>query len=287
MSDYFTLFNIQPKFDIDLDLLEKKYIELNKTFHPDNCTLDHEKSIAVKDTININKAYQILKSPLKRAEYLLSLLNAAKNCKVDPEILEESMQIRESIFIGDDKQVLTKTIEDKMKECIRNLKNSFANNDLNKAAGQLHRLKYLNKSYERGKVELIQISDPHAPTAFGIDFGTTNSLIAAVDENNNVHIFKDEYGKELLYSAISYSDGTIKVGSKSDANAIYSIKRLLGKGPDDVEEIIGKIRFNYEISSHNGTVKIDLGNGKYLPPVEIAADIIKALCRRVKKRKRL
>ncbi|XGA07910.1 MAG: Fe-S protein assembly chaperone HscA [Wolbachia endosymbiont of Xenopsylla cheopis] len=134
-------------------------------------------------------------------------------------------------------------------------------------------------------MELIQISDPHAPTAFGIDFGTTNSLIAAVDENNNVHIFKDEYGKELLYSAISYSDGTIKVGSKSDANAIYSIKRLLGKGPDDVEEIIGKIRFNYEISSHNGTVKIDLGNGKYLPPVEIAADIIKALCRRVKNAK--
>lgn len=151
MSDYFTLFNIQPKFDIDLDLLEKKYIRLSKAFHPDNCTLDHEKSVAVKDTININKAYQILKSPLKRAEYLLSLLNAAKNCKVDPEILEESMQIRESIFSGDDKQILTKTIEDKIKECIRNLKNSFANNDFGNAAGQLHRLKYLNKSYEEVK----------------------------------------------------------------------------------------------------------------------------------------
>ncbi|WP_339048517.1 Fe-S protein assembly co-chaperone HscB [Candidatus Mesenet endosymbiont of Phosphuga atrata] len=151
MSDYFALFNIQPKFDVDLDLLEKKYIELSKTFHPDNCILDHEKSVAVKDTININKAYQTLKSPLKRAEYLLSLLNVAKNCKVDPEILEESMQIRESIFSGDDKQILTKTIEDKTKECIRNLKNFFANKDLNKAAEQLHRLKYLNKSYEEVK----------------------------------------------------------------------------------------------------------------------------------------
>ncbi|WP_339045211.1 Fe-S protein assembly co-chaperone HscB [Candidatus Mesenet endosymbiont of Agriotes lineatus] len=151
MSDYFTLFNIQPKFDIDLDLLEKKYIELSKTFHPDNCTLDHAKSIAVKDTININKAYQTLKSPLKRTEYLLSLLKAEKNCNVDSEILEESMQIRESILSGDDKQILTKIIENKIKECIGNLKNSFANNDLNKATGQLHRLKYLNKSYEEVK----------------------------------------------------------------------------------------------------------------------------------------
>ncbi|WP_339048515.1 Fe-S protein assembly chaperone HscA [Candidatus Mesenet endosymbiont of Phosphuga atrata] len=134
-------------------------------------------------------------------------------------------------------------------------------------------------------MELIQISDPHAPMAFGIDFGTTNSLIAEVDKDNNVHIFKDERGEELLRSAVSYYDGAIEVGSKLDANAIYSIKRLLGKGPDDVKEIIGKICFNYEISSHGGTVKIDLGDGKYLSPVEIAADIIKALCRRVKNTK--
>lgn len=149
MSDYFALFNIQPKFDIDLGLLEKKYIELSKIFHPDNHTLGCEKSI--ESTININKAYQILKSPLKRAEYLLSLLNATKNCNVDPEILEESMQIRESIFSGNDKQILTKTIESKIKECIGNLKNSFANKDLHEVAKQLHRLKYLNKSYEEVK----------------------------------------------------------------------------------------------------------------------------------------
>ncbi|GHM58066.1 MAG: chaperone protein HscA [Candidatus Mesenet longicola] len=134
-------------------------------------------------------------------------------------------------------------------------------------------------------MELIQISDPHAPVAFGIDFGTTNSLIAAVDKDNNVCIFKDERGEELLRSAVSYYDGAIEVGSKLDANAIYSIKRLLGKGPDDIKEIIDKIRFNYEISSHNGTVKIDLGDGKYLSPVKIAADIIKALCRRVENAK--
>lgn len=134
-------------------------------------------------------------------------------------------------------------------------------------------------------MELIQISDPNAPIAFGIDFGTTNSLIAAVDKDNNVHIFKDEHGEELLRSAISYSDDVVKVGSKLDANAIYSIKRLLGKELDDIKKIIDKIRFNYEISSHSNTVKIDLGDGKYLSPVEIAADVIKALCRRVENAK--
>lgn len=151
MSNYFTLFNIQPKFDIDLDLLEKRYIELSKTLHPDSYTSGREKSTAVENTININKAYQILKSPLRRAEHLLSLLNTEKNCNVDPKILEESMQIRESIFSGANKQALTEIIEDKIKECIGNLKNSFASNNLSEAVGELHRLKYLNKSHEEVK----------------------------------------------------------------------------------------------------------------------------------------
>ncbi len=133
-------------------------------------------------------------------------------------------------------------------------------------------------------MELIQISDPYAPAAFGIDFGTTNSLIASVDSNNNVHVFKDQYGKELLRSAISYSNNKIKVGSDIDqlnANTIYSIKRLLGKGRDDIEKIADKIHFNYEISSENNSIRINLGNGKYLTPIEIAADIMRALCKRV------
>lgn len=128
-------------------------------------------------------------------------------------------------------------------------------------------------------MELIQISDNRAPTAFGIDFGTTNSLIASAGENNNIYVFKGENDSELLRSAVSYSDDEVKFGSKLGANAIYSIKRLLGRGPDDIEKITNKINLNYEISGNS--IRINLGNGKYLSPIEIAADIIRALCRRV------
>ncbi len=151
MSDHFTLFNIQPKFDIDLSLLEKKYIELSKTFHPDNCTLNDEKPLAVTKTINVNKAYEILKSPLKRAEYLLHLFSAENIDNHSSEILEESMQIREAIFDGIDRKTLIQTISNKIKDCIENLKNAFADKDLNKAMIQSSRLKYLNKSYEEVK----------------------------------------------------------------------------------------------------------------------------------------
>ncbi len=53
----------------------------------------------------------------------------------------------------------------------------------------------------------IQISEPNSSeVVFGIDLGTTNSLIAMVNKAGNVEIFKDEQGRELLPSAISYEN---------------------------------------------------------------------------------
>lgn len=64
-SNHFTLFGIEPAFNISFDELEKKYIELSKT------DINERES---KNMENINKAYQVLKSPLERAEHLLNLL---------------------------------------------------------------------------------------------------------------------------------------------------------------------------------------------------------------------
>ena len=86
-SNHFTLFGIEPAFNISFDELEKKYIELSKT------DINERES---KNMENINKAYQVLKSPLKRAEHLLDLFDVkSKKEHLDPEILNESMEIRE------------------------------------------------------------------------------------------------------------------------------------------------------------------------------------------------
>ncbi|MDR3131781.1 MAG: Hsp70 family protein [Rickettsiales bacterium] len=127
----------------------------------------------------------------------------------------------------------------------------------------------------------IQISEPNSnETVFGIDLGTTNSLIAIVNKAGDVEIFKDEQGRELLPSALSYENNILKTGYDIGPDAIYSIKRLMGKSVEDLH----KEGVNFEIDNESEKViRVKCAEEKYLTPVEISAEILKALCERVKK----
>lgn len=127
----------------------------------------------------------------------------------------------------------------------------------------------------------IQISEPNSnEVVFGIDLGTTNSLIAVVNKAGNVEIFTDEQGRELLPSVISYENNTLKTGYDVDQNAIYPIKRLMGKSVED----LNKEGINLEIDNESEKIiRVKCSEDKYLTPIEISAEILKALCERVKK----
>ena len=71
-----------PKsFQVDADTLEREYKKLQTEYHPDKFTdaSDSERVQALQHASLINDAYDTLKSPLKRAAYLLRLEN------IDPE----------------------------------------------------------------------------------------------------------------------------------------------------------------------------------------------------------
>lgn len=71
--NYFQLFNIEDSFDVDLQQLSSSYQTLQKTVHPDKFAhaSEQEQRIAVQKSAQINDAYQTLKNPLLRAEYML------------------------------------------------------------------------------------------------------------------------------------------------------------------------------------------------------------------------
>ncbi|MDG7056692.1 MAG: Hsp70 family protein [Wolbachia endosymbiont of Penenirmus auritus] len=127
----------------------------------------------------------------------------------------------------------------------------------------------------------IQISEPNSnETVFGIDLGTTNSSIAIVNKAGDVEIFKDEQGRELLPSALSCENNILKTGYDVGSGAIYSIKRLMGKSVKDMH----KEGINFEIDDESEKViRVKCAEDRYLTPVEISAEILKALCERVKK----
>lgn len=137
---------------------------------------------------------------------------------------------------------------------------------------------------------LLQISEPGlAPAphqrklAVGIDLGTTNSLVAAV-RSGSVETLPDADGNHLLPSVVAYSeDGDIIVGELARQNAprdplntISSIKRLMGRGRED----LSLDHLPYEFTDTKaGMVKIHTRRGD-VSPVEVSAEILKALVQR-------
>ena len=127
-------------------------------------------------------------------------------------------------------------------------------------------------------------------TIVGIDLGTTNSLIARVVEGNPEVI--SDYGKPALVPSIVHFTpaGTAVVGDEArekliqdPANTIYSVKRLLGKSWQDVQD--QKQFFGYQIldDDKDSLVKIRVRD-QFYNPVELSAWILKELRSRAEHR---
>ncbi|MGD8998790.1 MAG: Fe-S protein assembly co-chaperone HscB [Granulosicoccaceae bacterium] len=106
--NYFDLFDLPVSFDVDNAVLTEHYRELQRRVHPDkfaNAT-DRERRLSVQQAALINEAFQVLKSPLSRARYLLGLhgleINDESNTVMDGAFLMQQMELRESLEeIGD------------------------------------------------------------------------------------------------------------------------------------------------------------------------------------------
>ena len=101
--NYFQLFGLASKFNLDTKALAQSYQNLQKAVHPDRFAhaSSQEQMIAVQKSAMINDAYQILKNPLKRAEYMLkSRGTEMPNEQVsfsDNSFLMRQMELREML----------------------------------------------------------------------------------------------------------------------------------------------------------------------------------------------
>ena len=117
--DYFALFELPAKLNVDVAWLERKFYEQSRKLHPDRFAAKPlaEQQRATEQSSFLNDAYRALKDPIARTEYLLSLegvqmeeqsrsatdaaraTGAEKKQAVPPELLEEvfelNMQLQE------------------------------------------------------------------------------------------------------------------------------------------------------------------------------------------------
>lgn len=102
-DNFFEIFGLPVSYDIDLSQLSERYRTMQRQFHPDKYAGKpaREQRLAEQFAAVVNQAYNELKSPLLRAQYLLSLHGVDGVSEVaitrDPDFLMEQMALREAL----------------------------------------------------------------------------------------------------------------------------------------------------------------------------------------------
>jgi molecular chaperone DnaK len=117
----------------------------------------------------------------------------------------------------------------------------------------------------------------------GIDLGTTNSLVAYMNEGKPC-VITGRTGRTMVPSVVAMTDNGLIVGdaakehlTRHPKRTVYSVKRFMGKGLADVQ---GELTyFPYSLTEQGGVIRIKLGEKSYSPP-QISAMILKELKQR-------
>jgi molecular chaperone HscA len=128
-----------------------------------------------------------------------------------------------------------------------------------------------------------QSADPHQHRySAGIDLGTTNSLVATV-RNGIADTLADVDGQHLLPSVVHYGDAEVLVGevaqqkqSSDPLNTLSSIKRLMGRGIEDVSQLGDVLPYDFVTDVNSNVPRIHTRGGD-LSAVEVSAEILKTL----------
>src|SRR6476646_7549678 len=101
--DYFSLFEMPKRLWIEMEGLEKKFLQLSWKLHPDNFVnaTEIERELSLKRSSELNDAYRTLRDPVGRVEYLLGIegerKEGEKKQQAPPELLEEVFELNESL----------------------------------------------------------------------------------------------------------------------------------------------------------------------------------------------
>ncbi len=143
-----------------------------------------------------------------------------------------------------------------------------------------------------GNISLITIGSNAAPVSteriVGIDLGTTNSLVAFMQGGQPV-VIPGEDGLNLVPSVVAFPAGgsqRVVVGNaahrylgESAERVVYSAKRLMGRGLEDVQDELKLFPFKLAADAAPGEVlRLQVGEHQYTPP-EIGAQVLRQLKR--------
>ena len=106
MTDYFEVFGLPRKLQIDLDALQRSFYELSRRHHPDfhQGAGAEDQARALEASALVNRAYRALRDPVRRVEYLIALEEGREvreettaKAKVPMDLLAEMLEVQEAL----------------------------------------------------------------------------------------------------------------------------------------------------------------------------------------------
>ncbi len=170
-KNYFDVFGLAVDFHVDQPTLTERYRELQREIHPDRFAGagDREQRLAVQYATYVNQAFETLKSPLLRAEYLLQLngvaLDAQNQTTNDSAFLMRQMELREElgeVREQSDPEAALDALSAHVDEALAGLQAEFADayartdmNSAKTAVSKLHFIVKLAHEVEQLEAELL------------------------------------------------------------------------------------------------------------------------------------
>lgn len=176
-KNHFELFGLPVGFIIDGAALAERYRDLQRVVHPDRYANGsaQEQRLALQQAIRINEAYETLKNPVSRAQYLLSLhgidMQAEKETTRDTAFLMEQLQLREELENArhaDDPESALDNLMGRISAMIKKLIAQMAiqfedpgSTNLEAAREAVRKMQFLNKLLSEGEALEVELEDMH------------------------------------------------------------------------------------------------------------------------------
>ncbi|MDA9913903.1 MAG: Fe-S protein assembly co-chaperone HscB [Methylophilaceae bacterium] len=162
--EFFDIYEIEPSFSISENELKKKYLVLQKKFHPDrfaHSSIEEQKTALINSSL-INDAYQVLKDDIRRAKYLLECNGVEITNHTNPAFLMKQMEYEEKIedHSNDKNQLLSiqKELQEELDQYKDNLTVDFDKKNFDRATNQINEFIFIDKLHLKIKEKINQLS---------------------------------------------------------------------------------------------------------------------------------
>ena len=164
LMEFFDIYEIEPSFSISENELKKKYLVLQKKFHPDrfaHSSIEEQKTALINSSL-INDAYQVLKDDIRRAKYLLECNGVEITNHTNPAFLMKQMEYEEKIedHSNDKNKLLNiqKELQEELEQYKDNLTVDFDKKNFDRATNQINEFIFIDKLHLKIKEKINQLS---------------------------------------------------------------------------------------------------------------------------------